>query len=111
MYSTFYCYYYCSQVFLSFSSSSLSSFRCQSDEDEPDVDSDFDDGSFSVSDGSNRSSRPKKKPKSAKKKKKGWRGNSSKIKILFCYQRISAGLSFKTRRQLNAGRFVLSINI
>uniref|UniRef100_A0A4W6CQI6 Chromodomain helicase DNA binding protein 4 n=1 Tax=Lates calcarifer TaxID=8187 RepID=A0A4W6CQI6_LATCA len=37
---------------------------------EPDVDSDFDDGSFSVSDGSNRSSRPKKKPKSAKKKKK-----------------------------------------
>lgn len=43
----------------------------QSDEDEPDVDSDFDDGSFSVSDGSNRSSRPKKKPKSSKKKKKG----------------------------------------
>uniref|UniRef100_A0A671Y5S2 Chromodomain helicase DNA binding protein 4 n=1 Tax=Sparus aurata TaxID=8175 RepID=A0A671Y5S2_SPAAU len=35
----------------------------QSDEDEPDVDSDFDDGTFSVSDGSNRSSRPKKKPK------------------------------------------------
>lgn len=46
-------------------------FHCQSDEDEPDVDSDFDDGSFSVSDGSNRSSRPKKKPKSSKKKKKG----------------------------------------
>lgn len=50
-------------------------FHCQSDEDEPDVDSDFDDGSFSVSDGSNRSSRPKKKPKSSKKKKKGSYGN------------------------------------
>ncbi|XP_042345222.1 chromodomain-helicase-DNA-binding protein 4 isoform X3 [Plectropomus leopardus] len=44
--------------------------RSSSDEDDPDVDSDFDDGSFPVSDGSNRSSRPKKKPKSAKKKKK-----------------------------------------
>uniref|UniRef100_A0A3Q3RDX8 Uncharacterized protein n=1 Tax=Monopterus albus TaxID=43700 RepID=A0A3Q3RDX8_MONAL len=44
--------------------------RSSSDEDEPDVDSDFDDGSYNVSDGSNRSSR-KKKPKSSKKKKKG----------------------------------------
>uniref|UniRef100_A0A096M4P9 Chromodomain helicase DNA binding protein 4 n=1 Tax=Poecilia formosa TaxID=48698 RepID=A0A096M4P9_POEFO len=32
--------------------------RSSSDEDEPDGDSDFEDGSFSVSDGSNRSSRP-----------------------------------------------------
>lgn len=70
----------------------------QSDEDEPDVDSDFDDGSFSVSDGSNRSSRPKKKPKSAKKKKKGWRGVITKIKkSLFFYVYISAEQMFKNR--------------
>uniref|UniRef100_A0A8C2WX18 Chromodomain helicase DNA binding protein 4 n=1 Tax=Cyclopterus lumpus TaxID=8103 RepID=A0A8C2WX18_CYCLU len=37
--------------------------RSSSDEDEPEVESDIEDGSFSVSDGSNRSNRPKKKPK------------------------------------------------
>lgn len=68
----------------------LSLFLCQSDEDEPDVDSDFDDGSFSVSDGSNRSSRPKKKPKSSKKKKKGLHGNIIK--------KISAGKRFIKRK-------------
>lgn len=68
----------------------LSPFLCQSDEDEPDVDSDFDDGSFSVSDGSNRSSRPKKKPKSSKKKKKGLHGNIIK--------KISAGKRFRKRK-------------
>lgn len=75
----------------------LSSFLYQSDEDEPDVDSDFDDGSFSVSDGSNRSSRPKKKPKSSKKKKKGLYG---KKKIYSSISILVLGKHFGTHKLL-----------